>query len=88
MVAVFVGEEDGRDFPRRNPGQGEALEGFTCAQSRVEEDRASVRPQDCRVAAAPAAKHDKFHAKDAIGTDGAGQTGSEFPSWPNPLPLL
>jgi hypothetical protein len=87
VVSVFVGEEDGGNFPRIDAGQGEALEGLSRAQSHVEQDRASVRPQDRRVAAAPAAKDDKFHAADATGMAGAGQTGSAFRSWPNPRRL-
>lgn len=31
VVAVFVGEEDGGNFPRIDPGQGETLEGFARA---------------------------------------------------------
>ena len=87
VIAVFVSQEDGGNRPRVDSGQGKTLEGFARAQSRVEKDGASVRPQDCRVAAAPAAKDDEFHAADPTGAAGAGQTGSAFPSWPNPCCL-
>ena len=87
VVAVLVGQEDGGNFPRIDPGQGETLDGFARAQSRVEEDGASVSPQNRRVAAAPAAKNNKFHAANLTSAAGAGQTASAFRSWPKRLLL-